>query len=312
MSDAAAPRETRRRRRDPFGYDPDIHEIVRPLLRFFYRRYWRVKVEGIENVPMKGAALIVANHSGTIPIDATMLSAATEFSLRKPRLLRFLFDRFVSDMPLVGDFYRKVGSVPASYENGLALLKNGDLVGIFPEGVAGVAKGFGRRYQLEEFRSGFVRMAIEAGVPVIPTAVVGAEEAYPLIGKWTSLGPLKQLLNVPYLPVTPLFPWFGLLGVLPLPSRWEIRFGKPIHFAEDLGHLHLRATTARLLAQDVRRQIQGMVHELLAERDSLFVGPAEAETEGEVEAMPAKRTKRAARPRGSVETKRPRKAKATK
>jgi 1-acyl-sn-glycerol-3-phosphate acyltransferase len=258
---------------DPFGYDPAMHERMRPLLRFLYERYWRVKVEGIENVPARGAALIVANHSGTIPIDASMLAAAMEFAAPQPRLLRFLFDRFVSAMPLVGDFYRKVGSVPASYDNALVLLRQGDLVGIFPEGVAGVAKGFARRYRLEEFRSGFVSLSLEARVPIIPAAVVGAEEAYPLIGKWKNLGPLKELLNVPYLPMTPLFPWFGLLGVIPLPSRWEIRFGEPIHFYEDLRHLDIRPRTSKLLAQDVRRQIQGMVHELLAGRDGLFVAP---------------------------------------
>ena len=262
-----------RRRRDPFGYDPRMHARMRPVLRFFYDRYWRVKVDGTEHLPAKGAALIVSNHSGAIPIDAAMLSAAMEFAVKPPRLLRFLFDRFVSDMPLVGDFYRKVGAVPASYENGLALLQQGDLVGIFPEGVAGVAKGYGQRYRLQDFRTGFVRMSIEARVPIIPVAVVGAEEAYPLIGKLERLGPLGSLLHVPYLPVTPLFPLLGPLGVIPLPSRWEIRFGPPIRFYDDLKHLRVSPRTSRLLAQDVRRQLQNMVHALLADRDSLFVGP---------------------------------------
>lgn len=257
-------------KKDPFGYDPAVHATVRPLLRFLFERYWRVEVEGAENVPAKGAALIVANHSGAIPIDAAMLTATMDFALAKRRLIRFLFDPFVADMPLVGDFYRKVGSVPASYENGLTLLRDGNLVGLFPEGVAGVAKGFGHRYRLQEFRTGFVRLSLEAGVPVIPTAIVGAEEAYPLIGKLKNLGPLKNLLNVPYIPVTPFFPWLGVLGALPLPTRWEIRFGKPIRFHEELSHLKIRPRTAKLLAQNVRRDIQGMVHELLAGRDALF------------------------------------------
>jgi 1-acyl-sn-glycerol-3-phosphate acyltransferase len=266
-----------KRKPDPFGYDPAALELVRPLLRFLYGSYWRVKVAGIENLPAEGGAVIVSNHSGTIPIDAAMLTAATQFALEPPRLLRFLFDRFVSEMPLVGDFYRRLGSVPASYENGLALLRQGDLVGIFPEGVAGVAKGFGRRYRLQEFRTGFVRLSIEARAPIIPVAVVGAEEAYPLLGKWTSLGPLKQLLNVPYVPLTPLFPWLGPLGVLPLPSRWEIRFGEPLRYYDDLRRLKVSPRTARLLAADVRRRIQNTVHELLADRDSLFVGRREQE-----------------------------------
>lgn len=261
---------SRRGGRDPFGYDRAAHDLVLPLLRFFYERYWRVRVDGTEHVPAEGAALIVSNHSGAIPIDAAMLTAAMEFAVRPPRLLRFLFDRFVSDMPLVGDFYRRVGAVPATYENGLVLLRRGDLVGIFPEGVAGVAKGFARRYQLQSFRTGFVRLSLEARVPIIPVAVVGAEEAYPLIGKLRQLGPLKSLLNVPYLPVTPLFPLLGPLGAIPLPSRWEIRFGEPIRFYEDLSRLKISPRTSRLLAQDVRRRIQNMVHELLSERDGLF------------------------------------------
>ncbi len=255
---------------DPFGYDPAVHQRVRPLLRFLFERYWRVRVDGVEHIPGRGPAILVANHSGAIPIDASMIAAAVEFRGLHPRLVRFLYDRFVEQMPLVGSFYRKVGSVPARYANAAALLARGELVGVFPEGVAGVAKGFARRYRLQPFRTGFVRLSLSARAPIIPTAVVGAEEAYPVIGRWERLGPVGRFLGVPYLPVTPLFPWFGVLGAIPLPTRWYIRFGAPVILYRDLAHLQIRTRTARMLAQDIRRQIQQMVHELLAERPSVF------------------------------------------
>ena len=255
---------------DPFGYDPAVHDMVRPIVRFLFERYWRVRVDGLEHVPSRGAALIVSNHSGAIPFDAAMIGAALDLGLKPPRLARFLYDRFVSDMPLVGQLYSKVGSVPASYDNAATLLRHGDLVGVFPEGVAGVAKGFARRYRLQSFRTGFVRLSLAYRVPIIPVAVVGAEETYPVIGKWQQLGPLKSLLNVPYVPVTPLFPWLGLLGAVPLPSRWHIRFGAPVTFHRDLRRLRVSSHTSALLAQNVRRQIQTMVHELLAARGSVF------------------------------------------
>jgi len=255
---------------DPFGYDPEVHELVRPVLRFLFERYWRVQVEGIEHIPRRGAAILVANHSGAIPIDASMIAAAVEFRAPSPRLVRFLYDRFVEQMPLVGTFYRKVGSVPARFGNAAALLARGELVGIFPEGVAGVAKGFGRRYRLQPFRTGFVRLSLACRAPIIPTAVVGAEEAYPVIARWERLGPLGRFLGLPYVPVTPLFPWFGVLGAVPLPTRWYIRFGAPVVLCRGRGCSQVRTRTARILAQEVRRRIQQMVHELLAQRPSVF------------------------------------------
>jgi 1-acyl-sn-glycerol-3-phosphate acyltransferase len=271
----AAVRTTRRTKRRPardlFGYDPEVHARLRPVAEFLYRRYWRVQAAGIEHVPGNGAALIVSNHSGAIPFDATMIATAIDLEHPQHRLVRFLYDRFVAAMPYVGEFYNKMGSSVASFQNARCLLEAGEVVGIFPEGVEGVAKGIWESYHLQRFHHGFVRLSLQLGVPIIPTAVVGAEEIYPVIGKWKNLGPLKELLNVPYVPVTPLFPWFGLLGMIPLPTKWHIRFGAPIRFYENRRIPRApQPRTVHALAERVRRQVQGMVHELLAERESVF------------------------------------------
>lgn len=244
---------------------------MRPVLEFLYRRYWRVQTDGLEHIPAHGGALLVGNHSGGIPLDAAMIAAAIYLDHPQQRLVRFLYDRFVAAMPLMGDFYNRLGSVVASFENARTLLQMGELVGIFPEGVEGVAKGIWRRYELQPFHSGFVRLSLLLQVPIIPTAVVGAEETYPVIGKWERLGPLKQLLNVPYVPVTPLFPWFGAFGMIPLPTKWHIRFGRPIRFYASGGRKRPpnRNDVARM-AERVRRQVQTMVHALLVERESIF------------------------------------------
>jgi len=243
---------------------------VRPFVEFLYRRYWRVQVEGLEHVPAEGAGLIVGNHSGGIPFDASMIATAVDLDHPQHRLVRFLYDRFVADMPYVGSAYNRLGAVPASYLSAYRVLRTGALVGIFPEGVAGVAKGIGQRYRLQRFHTGFIRLSLNLRAPIIPVAVVGAEEIYPVIGKWTRLGPLKELLNVPYIPVTPLFPLFGILGVVPLPTKWHIRFGEPLRFCDDPTlRRHDRRTAARL-AERVRRRIQSMVHEMLGQRESLF------------------------------------------
>jgi 1-acyl-sn-glycerol-3-phosphate acyltransferase len=270
---AAAPSATRRRRArpDPFGYDPQLHARIRPVAEFFYRRYWRVQTDGIEHIPGHGAALLVSNHSGGIPFDATMIATAIDLEHPQQRLVRFLYDRFVASMPYVGEFYNRMGSTVASFQNARRLLETGALVGIFPEGVDGVAKGIWESYHLQRFHSGFVRLSLQLRVPIIPTAVVGAEEIYPVIAKWKRLGPLKELLSIPYVPVTPLFPWLGPLGVIPLPTKWRIRFGAPIRLYEHRrGPRPPQARTVHTLAERVRRQIQAMVHELLAQRESVF------------------------------------------
>ena len=255
---------------DPFGYEPAFVDRCRPLFEFFYRRYWRVQSDGLENIPDSGPALIISNHSGGIPVDAVMLGCAVDLDHPQHRLVRFLYDRFVEAMPKMGEYYHRLGSVTATFDNARRLLEMGDLVGLFPEGVAGIGKGIWRRYRLQRFNGGFIRLSLSLRVPIIPAVVVGAEEVYPVIGRWQQTG-LKQLFNIPYVPVTPLFPWLGAIGLIPLPTKWHIRFGAPIRVYAD-GQLSRTPAqkTVRRLAEDVRREMQAMLHTLLAERESIF------------------------------------------
>jgi len=256
---------------DPFGMDLALRKRLLPFTEFFYRRYWRVHTDGIQNIPAHGAALIVANHSGGIPIDAAMIGVAMDLDHPQHRVVRFLYDRFVAKLPALRDVYNRLGAAVASHENARRLLQRGDLVGIFPEGVEGIAKNIWHRYELQPFHAGFVRLSLALRVPIIPAAVVGAEETYPIIAKWDRLGPLRTVLKVPYVPVTPLFPFCGPLGLIPLPTKWSIRFGPPIRFYTNprLCRPEHEPTTEKLAGQ-VRRQVQSMLHELLAERESIF------------------------------------------
>jgi 1-acyl-sn-glycerol-3-phosphate acyltransferase len=256
---------------DPFGVDSSLLHRSKPLSEFLYRRYWRVQAEGVEYIPAAGPALIVANHSGGLPIDAAMIAAAVAIEHPQHRLVRFLYDRFVADLPVVGQIFNRLGATVASYENARRLLKMREVVGIFPEGVEGVAKTIWQRYELQRFHSSFVRLSLALRVPIIPTAVVGAEETYPVIGKIERLGPLRKIVNVPYIPVTPLFPWLGVLGMIPLPAKFHIRFGAPLRFDADARLCRQRDdATVRKLADQVRRHVQAMVHDLLAARESVF------------------------------------------
>jgi 1-acyl-sn-glycerol-3-phosphate acyltransferase len=212
---------------DEFGYDPELTdkvllEAVRPL----YRHWFRVEVSGLGNVPDEAGALVVANHSGTLPVDALMLQVALYDDHPAHRPLRLLGADLVYQLPVLGHLARKSGHTLACPEDADRLMRKGELVGVFPEGFKGVGKPFRERYRLQRFgRGGFVASAIRAGVPIIPCAIVGAEEIYPKVGE---LRALARLLGVPYLPITPFFPWLGPLGLIPLPSKWLIEFGEPV------------------------------------------------------------------------------------
>ncbi len=272
----AAPHDTpaappRRRRKaspqttDEFGLDLAFRERAKPIFRLLYDRYWRVQTRGARNVPRSGPVILISNHSGALPFDATMIACALD-DAGHPRPTRFLYDRFVDHLPWVPQFYRRAGAVVASHENASRLLAAGELIGLFPEGVNGLAKLYSERYVLQPFSSGFVRLALRHQAPIVPVAVVGAEEIYPLVARAQSIG---KLLGVPYLPITPFFPLLGPLGMIPLPTKWMIRFGKPITL-ELPARGRADGLAIRALADRVRGRVQRMVRALLRERHSVF------------------------------------------
>jgi 1-acyl-sn-glycerol-3-phosphate acyltransferase len=249
---------------DEFGFDPELTDgVLLPMLRPLYRDWFRVKVRGIEQVPAKGAALIVANHSGTIALDALMLSLAVHDEHAEQRHLRLLGADLVFRMPFVSELARKHGSTLACNPDAERLLRKGELVGVFPEGFKGIGKLYRDRYKLQRFgRGGFVSAALRTGAPIIPVSIVGAEETYPMLG---NLKPLARLLGTPYFPVTPTFPWLGPLGLIPLPSQWYIEFGTPIpatHGADQADD----PLVVFNLADQVRESIQHTLHQLLQVR----------------------------------------------
>lgn len=211
---------------DEFGMDPNLVENIRPLFQFLYHDYWNVDVKGVKNIPDKGRALIVSNHSGGIPFDGTMINMAVYNEHPKSRNVRFLLEDFVYHFPHLGTFITRMGGVRACPENTVRLLEKENLVAIFPEGIKGIGKLHKDKYKLQRFgRGGYVKIAIETKTKIIPTAVIGAEETYPILWKTTIL---SKPLGIPYFPVTPTFPILGPLGMIPLPAKWEIRFGRPI------------------------------------------------------------------------------------
>ena len=254
---------------DEFGFDELLTDtVLLPLLRPLYRRWFRVEVRGIENVPAAGAALIVANHSGTIPLDSLMTEVAVHDEHPSHRHLRTLGADLVFQLPFVADVARKNGTTLACNEDTERLLAAGELVGVWPEGFKGIGKPFSERYKLQRFgRGGFVSAAIRAKAPIVPCSIVGAEETYPMIA---NLATLARMVGVPYVPITPTFPWLGPLGLIPLPAKWIIEFGEPI--ATD-GHGDGAADDPMLvfeLTDRVRETIQQTLYALLVRRTSTF------------------------------------------
>jgi len=253
---------------DEFGFDPELTEaLVHPLLRLIYRRYFRVEASGVEHLPPVGSALLVANHSGTVPVDALMLTMGVHDETPLHRHLRLLGADLVFRLPIVSELARKSGSTLACNPDAERLLRNGEYVGVFPEGFKGIGKPYKDRYKLQRFgRGGFVSAAVRTGTPIIPVSIVGAEEIYPIIA---NLKPLATMTGLPYVPVTPTFPLLGPLGMLPLPSKWLIRFGAPIETASNTLDADDPIVVFNL-ADQVRETIQQTLHELLELRPDPF------------------------------------------
>jgi len=254
---------------DEFGFDADLTDhVLLPILRPLFHSWFRVESHGLENVPDTGGALLVANHSGTLPVDALMTTVSLHDDHPAKRRLRLLGADLVFETPIIGSMTRKMGSTLACNEDAERLLNGGELVGVFPEGFKGIGKPFRERYTLQRFgRGGFVTAALRTGTPIIPCAIVGAEEIFPMIGNAKTLA---RLLGLPYFPITPTFPLLGPLGLVPLPSKWLIAFGEPIETASYGPAAAEDPMLVFNLTDQVRENIQQAIYQLLLQRTSVF------------------------------------------
>jgi 1-acyl-sn-glycerol-3-phosphate acyltransferase len=254
---------------DDFGFDVDLTDnVLLPVLRPLAEKYFRIEVRGIENVPLKGGALIVANHSGTIPVDSAMTHVALHDHHPAQRHLRMLAADLVFTTPLLAATARKSGATLACNEDAERLLRTGELVGVWPEGFKGIGKPFSERYKLQRFgRGGFVLAALRSGVPIVPCSIVGAEEIYPLVG---NVPALARALGLPYIPITPFFPLLGPLGLIPLPSKWVIEFGEPIQTDKIGAGGADDPMLVFNLTDQIREVIQQTLYKLLLARRSVF------------------------------------------
>jgi 1-acyl-sn-glycerol-3-phosphate acyltransferase len=243
---------------DLFGLAPGHVAFMLALLGRLHAHYFRARAYGVENLPVRGAALLAANHSGTLPLDGMMLWA--DVILRRERIPRTIADYFVAGLPFIGTLFARCGVVGGTPGNLQALLESGELVLIFPEGVPGIAKPIWERYQLQEWRVGHAELAIRHRAPVVPVALIGPEEQMPLLGRIEALGPL---LGVPYVPLP--------LTLLPLPVRYHIHYGEPLVL-----HQGLRPEDAddpevvQRAASRVREAVQHLIQRGLRQRQGIF------------------------------------------
>ena len=255
---------------DEFGLDPDFEAQIMPLFKFLHDQYWRVDTHGLEHIPNEGRALIVPNHAGVLAWDGAMIKVAVHQQHPTNRSVRFLVEDFVYYFPFLGMNMARFGGVRACQENAERLLRNDHLVTVFPEGVKGVGKLFRERYRLQRFgRGGVIRLAIRTQTPIIPTAIIGSEEIYPLLGKSNFLA---RPIGLPFIPITPFFPALGPMGIIPLPSKWSIHFGDPISYQNYSPEDSKDPLLVSRLNEELRTIIQEMVKKQLAERKSIWFG----------------------------------------
>jgi 1-acyl-sn-glycerol-3-phosphate acyltransferase len=253
---------------DEWGLDREYLDTVKPFFDFLYKVYWRVQTSGIENIPETGRALLVVNHSGQLPWDGAMVANAVMREHSSQRLVRTLFADWFPTLPFFSQMFVKCGQVLATEDNGRRLLEQDELVAVYPEGYKGVGKLYNERYKLARFgRGGFIKMAIRTHSPIIPTCVVGAEETYISLSKSETMA---KLIGFPYFPLTPTFPWTGLLGFVPLPTKWAIDFGMPIPMDEYPEEAAEDIALVSQLTDQVRNAVQEMIYARLAQRQSVF------------------------------------------
>ncbi len=246
---------------DPFGFDPEVAKYALTVAAFFHRFWFRTEVHGIENVP-RGRVLLIANHSGQLPLDGMVIGASMFLDAEPPRFIRSMVEKWTQTLPFVSTFFARCGQVVGVPENARQLLLNEEMLLVFPEGSRGISKPITRRYQLGEFGLGFMRLALETNTPIVPIAVVGAEEQYINFGNFDALARLAGM------PVVPLIPqWLIPGGQLPLPVKYRIYVGEPLLFDGDPDD---DDSVVDEKVWMVRATIQSMINRGLKERRGLF------------------------------------------
>ncbi len=245
---------------DPFGMSRDSIRVAATVARWMYRHYFRAEAHGIENVPSTGPLILVSNHSGQLPFDGLVIGSACFLEMEQPRLVRAMVEFFVPTVPFASYLFSRWGQITGTPENMRRLLASEEAVLVFPEGARGISKPFSKRYQLAEFGKGFMRLALETGAPIVPVAVIGAEEQAPAV----NLKPLAKLLRVPSLPIVPYPPF---VAPWPLPVKYRLYFGEPMRFSGDPDD---DDEVLDDKVKQVRNTIQSMIHVGLRERQHVF------------------------------------------
>lgn len=249
---------------DPFGYDPDVLPYLATPVVWLYRHWFRVLPHNLERVPAEGRVILVANHSGQLPFDGLMIAASLVLDRYPPRMVRSMVERWIPRLPWVSTLFARTGQIVGTPDNCRRLLLRDEAILVFPEGVRGIAKTFDKRYRLQRFGTGFMRLALETKTPIIPVAVIGAEEQAPA---FLNLERIAKLLAMPAFPVTPTFPMLGPLGLVPLPTRYRIHFGEPLVFE---GSGDEDEAVIRDHVERVRFALDRLLAKGLAERGGIF------------------------------------------
>lgn len=248
---------------DPWGFSPSSFHDPLVLLALLYRYYFRVEMEGADHLPA-GRVLVIANHAGQLPADGAMLITGAILEPESPRLLRAMAEYWMPTLPFAGTFGARIGSVVGTPQNCEDLLRRDEAVIAFPEGVRGLNKTWDKRYRLQRFGLGFMRLALATDTPILPAVVIGSEEQAPAIA---NLAAFAHRLGAPALPLTPTFPLLGPLGLLPLPVKYRVLMGRPMSFT---GNPHDEDSAIQGFVDVVRREMGAMIERGLRERTSIF------------------------------------------
>lgn len=249
---------------DPFGFSRDYLKYGFLFARWMYRSYFRAETHGIDNVPAAGRVLIVANHSGQLPFDGVVLGAALLLDCDPPRMPRSMVEKFIPTVPFASYWFNRWGQITGTPENCRRLLEDEEAIMVFPEGSRGISKPYSKRYQLQRFGLGFMRLALETDTPIVPVGIVGSEEQSPGLMNIRALG---RLIGAPAFPITLTFPLLGPAGFLPLPVKFRLHFGAPMRFSGDPSD---EDEVVEAKVERVRAAIRELIDEGLRERRTWF------------------------------------------